>query len=196
LFKIWLFEIRAVELASGVIMDRRTLLTGMAFAAPAFATPSAAGAAAQDKPADNPEPEEIPLGRKIAELFATSLTTHDLRTFGSLFAENYINHQVSVAAPPPPDGRQGKQLTLALFAARLHGLPDLTVKIEALVATEDAAAASFVYEGTHAGVYLGFEPTGRRLRFTSCDIFAIRNGLIAEHWGMGDIAGVLAQLHG
>jgi predicted SnoaL-like aldol condensation-catalyzing enzyme len=32
------------------------------------------------------------------------------------------------------------------------------------------------------------------LRFTSCDIFRVRDGLIAEHWGVGDIAGTLAQL--
>ena len=43
--------------------------------------------------------------------------------------------------------------------------------------------------GTHGGTYFGIAPTGRPLRFTSCDIFLVRNGLIAEHWGMGDIAG-------
>jgi predicted SnoaL-like aldol condensation-catalyzing enzyme len=32
------------------------------------------------------------------------------------------------------------------------------------------------------------------LRFTSCDIFRVADGKIAEHWGMGDIAGTLAQL--
>jgi predicted SnoaL-like aldol condensation-catalyzing enzyme len=30
----------------------------------------------------------------------------------------------------------------------------------------------------------------------SCDIFRLADGKIAEHWGMGDIAGVLAQLRG
>ena len=59
---------------------------------------------------------------------------------------------------------------------------------------DDKVAASFVYSGTHGGTYFGIAPTGRPLRFTSCDIFLVRNGLIAEHWGMGDIAGVLAQL--
>jgi predicted ester cyclase len=38
------------------------------------------------------------------------------------------------------------------------------------------------------------QPTGKKLRFTSCDIFRVNNGLIVEHWGMGDIAGVMAQL--
>ena len=39
-------------------------------------------------------------------------------------------------------------------------------------------------------------PTGKKLRFTSCDIFRVAGGKIAEHWGMGDIAGVMAQLKG
>ena len=61
---------------------------------------------------------------------------------------------------------------------------------------DDLVAASFAYEGTHQGVYYGFEPTGKRLYFTSCDIFRVSDGQIAEHWGMGDIAGVVAQLKG
>ena len=31
---------------------------------------------------------------------------------------------------------------------------------------------------------------------TSCDIFRVAGGKIAKHWGMGDIAGVLAQIKG
>jgi predicted ester cyclase len=38
--------------------------------------------------------------------------------------------------------------------------------------------------------------TGKSLRFTSCDIFRVAGGKIVEHWGMGDIAGVLAQIKG
>jgi predicted ester cyclase len=56
--------------------------------------------------------------------------------------------------------------------------------------------ASFVYSGTHQGVLFGVPATGKSLRFTSCDIFRVADGKIAEHWGMGDIAGVLAQIKG
>jgi len=83
---------------------------------------------------------------------------------------------------------------VAVFTARLAGIPDLKVEIEATVASGNHAAASFVYSGTHSGPLSGVAPTGRALRFTSCDIFSIQDGLIVEHWGMGDIAGVLAQL--
>lgn len=132
--------------------------------------------------------------RSLAERFATTLSAHDIDGFAALFSDMYINHQVSAAAPPPPPGIRPKQGTVAFFKARLVGLPDLKVEIEAIVADKDQVAASFVYTGTHNGTYFGVAPTGRAVRFTSCDIFRVQDGLIAEHWGMGDIAGVLAQL--
>jgi steroid delta-isomerase-like uncharacterized protein len=133
---------------------------------------------------------------QLAEAFAATLSAHDMDGFAALFAEDYVNHQVSAAAPPPSPGTSPKQTTVGFFTARLKGLPDLKVSIEALVAADDKFAASFVYEGTQQGVLLGVAPTGKRMRFTSCDIFRIADGRIAEHWGMGDIAGQLAQMKG
>ena len=57
-----------------------------------------------------------------------------------------------------------------------------------MVADKDHVAASFIYPGTHKGTYFGIAPTGRSLRFTSCDIFRVQDERIVEHWGMGDIA--------
>jgi len=133
---------------------------------------------------------------QLAEAFATTLSAHDMDGFAALFADDYVNHQASAAAPSPPPGISPKQATVGFFTARLKGLPDLKVSIEAQVAAGDRFAASFVYEGTQQGALLGIAPTGKRLRFTSCDIFRVSDGKIAEHWGMGDIAGQLAQMKG
>ena len=132
--------------------------------------------------------------RRVAEQFATTLSAHDIAAFAALFAADYRQHQFSAAAAPPQPGMTAKQATVAFFTARLTGLPDLTVTIEAIVAADDMVAASFIYEGTHRGPYFGIAPTGRRLRFSSCDIFKVGGGSIVEHWGMGDLAGTLAQL--
>jgi steroid delta-isomerase-like uncharacterized protein len=159
-------------------MHRRTLIASLSGLAALSIAPSGARADAA----------EIPVR------FADALTAHDLDRFAALFSEDYVNHQLSAAAPPPPAGTPSKKTTLAFFAGRLAGLPDLKVSIETGLAAGDKVAASFVYEGTHQGVYFGVPPTGKKLRFTSCDIFRVEDGLIVEHWGMGDIAGVLAQL--
>ncbi len=132
--------------------------------------------------------------RSLAERFAATLSAHDIDGFAALFSDDYINHQASAAAPPPPANVTPKQGTVAFFKARLMGLPDLKVAIEAMVADKDHVAASFIYTGTHKGIYFGVAPTGRSLRFTSCDIFRVQDERIVEHWGMGDISGVLAQL--
>jgi len=119
--------------------------------------------------------------QSVAERFAATLSAHDLDAFPNLFADNYVNHQMSAAAPPPANVA-AKQATIAFFKARLTGLPDLKVAIEVMVADKDLVAASFVYTGTHQGVYFGVAPTGRSLRFTSCDILRVQDGRIAEHW--------------
>jgi steroid delta-isomerase-like uncharacterized protein len=160
-------------------MDRRLFITAAAIGGGTLAVP----ASAQEDAA-----------RSIVERFAATLSAHDIAGFAALFAEDYVNHQVSAAAPPPAAGKSEKQASVDFFAARLAGVPDLKVTIEASVIAGDKAAASFVYTGTHGGTYFGVAPTGRALRFSSCDIFRVQNGRIAEHWGMGDIAGVLAQL--
>ncbi len=130
----------------------------------------------------------------LPQRFAAALSAHDIKAFAALFSEDYVNHQFSAAAPAPAPGKSQKQATVDFFAGRIAGIPDLQVAVEAAVIAGDRAAASFVYTGTQDGPYLGVAPTHRRLRFTSCDIFSVKDGLISEHWGMGDIAGVLAQL--
>jgi predicted SnoaL-like aldol condensation-catalyzing enzyme len=162
-------------------MDRRTL---------AVASTVAFGSALM-RPA---RAQTVEGTRALAERFAATLTAHDMAGFAALFADDYRNHQVSAAAPAPPPGLTQKQATVNFFAARLAGIPDLKVAIEVVVPTVNKVAASFVYTGTHDGIYFGVAPTGKALRFTSCDIFAIHAGAFIEHWGMGDIAGTLTQL--
>jgi steroid delta-isomerase-like uncharacterized protein len=159
-------------------LRRRTLILG---AAALGATPLVGGTSAASV--------------SIVERFAETLTAHDLDAFAALFADGYVNHQLSAAAPPTA-GLPSKTATINFFAARLKGLPDLKVSIQASLADADKVAASFLYEGTQQGPLYGVAPTGKRLSFTSCDIFRLSDGKIAEHWGMGDIAGVLAQLKG
>jgi predicted ester cyclase len=160
-------------------MQRRILFTGLTGL---LATPLAATAA----PAGN-----------AAERFAAALNAHDIEAFAALFAEDYEQHQSSAAARPPPAGLSAKAATKAYFAARLAALPDLSVVADPVVAAGDWVAANFTYAGTHSGApYFGVPPSGRAIRFSSCDILFTRGGLIAAHWGAADIAGLLVQLKG
>jgi steroid delta-isomerase-like uncharacterized protein len=166
-------------------MDRRDIFTAGGLAAAALFISGGE--------TDRAEAADV-AGMDAIRQFAATLSAHNMDAFAALFADDYANHQTSAAAPPPQAGVTAKQGTVGFFAARLKGLPDLSVAVEASIASADMAAASFVYSGTHRGPYFGVAPTGRSLRFTSCDIFRLRDGKIVEHWGMGDIAGIVAQL--
>nr|WP_277397733.1 ester cyclase [Paraburkholderia sp. Ac-20347] len=132
----------------------------------------------------------------IPALFASILTAHDIDAFAALFSPDYMNHQFSAANARPPLGTKAKEVAIGLYRSRLVGMPDLKVTVEKSLLTIDSCAASFLYEGTHKALCMNVPPTGKRVRFSSCDIFRISNGLIVERWGMGEIAGLMAQLKG
>jgi SnoaL-like polyketide cyclase len=125
-------------------MDRRSLMTAAALAGTTFALPVVA--------------QDIGGPRSLVERFAATLTAHDIVAFAALFADDYVNHQVSAAVPPPAAGKAPKQTTVDFFAARLAGIPDLQVAPEVVVVSPDHVAASFVYTGTHGGPLLGIAP--------------------------------------
>jgi predicted ester cyclase len=167
---------------------RKLLLAGATAVAGAMASNATTSKALASKALAQNAASSLP------DRFAAALSARDIKGFADLFAEDYVNHQFSAAAPAPAAGKSQKQASVDFFAGRIAGMPDLQVAVETSVITGDRIAASFVYTGTHEGVYFGVAPTHRKLRFTSCDIFSVKDGLLREHWGMGDIAGILAQL--
>jgi len=68
-------------------MDRRLFIAVASTATFALAVP----AVAQESGA-----------KSLPEHFASTLSAHDISSFAALFADDYVNHQVSAAAPPPP----------------------------------------------------------------------------------------------
>ncbi len=166
-------------------MNRRSVLAAVA----------AGGTAALAATLPNDAEAKAAEGRKLLQEFAAALSAHDIDRFAALIADDYIQHQ-AVAGPAAPGGLSAKQGAVNYFAARLKALPDLKVTVEAIVANGDMAAGNFVSTGTHKAEYFGFPPTGKRVTFNATDIFRIRNGKLAEHWGAADLAGLMRQLKG
>lgn len=69
-------------------------------------------------------------------------------------------------------------------------------EIRDLVAEGDKVAARIGFSGVHdAGPFLDVPPTGRTLAWEGVGFFTMRDGRIADLWVMGDMRGLLAQLH-
>jgi steroid delta-isomerase-like uncharacterized protein len=79
----------------------------------------------------------------------------------------------------------------ALFRAVF---PDFQLAIEDMVAEGDRVALRFVGRGTHLGEAMGVAPSGKEVAVRGLDVFRIEDGKLAEHWGVGDMLGLLQQI--
>ena len=70
----------------------------------------------------------------------------------------------------------------ALTALR-RTYPDYTMRITRQFTDGEYVISEFVMRGTHGGLWLGIQPTGRVLEFNGVDIDRVRDGRIIEHGG-------------
>lgn len=79
-----------------------------------------------------------------------------------------------------------------LFSA----FPDIQVKIEDIFSGEDKVAVRVRVTGTHAGEFLGIQPTGKKIEYESNELYRIADGKIAEEWICSDMLTLMAQIGG
>jgi predicted ester cyclase len=133
--------------------------------------------------------EPAPANKALIErMHADLLGTRDPKLVGRYFAPGFRSHNLPPGLPAGVDGvRQ-------FFAAFAEALPDIEVKVNAILAEGDLVAVATTTSGTHRGPLLGVAPTGRRLQIDGTDIVRLEDGLIVEHWGLTDTVGVLQQV--
>jgi len=79
----------------------------------------------------------------------------------------------------------------------LHeAFPDLSVRIERIVAEGELVAVRGTWTGTHRGPFpmLNIAPTNRSLVLKGMVFWRIRDGRIAERWATLDLMGLQRQL--
>jgi steroid delta-isomerase-like uncharacterized protein len=101
---------------------------------------------------------------------------------------DFENH---TARPGAPEGAEGVRAGLVAFRA---GFPDHGAEVVHLVAEGDLVATYKTLTGTHTGPFMGIPPTGKRATIRVMDMVRYRDGRIAEHWSVVDIAGLREQL--
>ena len=79
-----------------------------------------------------------------------------------------------------------------LFSA----FPDIQVRIEDIFSGEDKVAVRARFTGTHAGEFLGIQPTGKKIEYESNELYRIADGKIAEEWICSDMLTLMAQIGG
>lgn len=105
-------------------------------------------------------------------------------------AEDVILHDQVRDGDLPP-GREGLRVAMERFRT---GMPDLTFRVEELVAEGDLVAIRWSSTGTHAGEFNGFPATGRVGTAEGIAIVRMQDGRIVEGWQETDRLGMAQQL--
>ena len=125
------------------------------------------------------------LAHQAVEVFGNG----ELAALPSIVAEDYLNHE---GFPGMSPGRRGLEEVVQMVR---QGFPDFRYTVERTVAEGDQVVVHVTATGTHTGVlFHTFEPTGRSATWSEMHWFRVQDGLLAEHWGCRDDAGMFRQL--
>lgn len=88
----------------------------------------------------------------------------------------------------------GLSETVAQMARRAAAFPDLTFRVEQMIAEGDWVAGLTRLRGTHLGTFAGFPATGKAIEYTAIVIDRLENGRIVEHHANPDFLAILTQI--
>ena len=127
--------------------------------------------------------------KQLARDYFTAFLAADEAWWARHVAPDFRRHDPGLpfAVVGPPGLRR-------LADALLPGIPDMSLPIEDVVAEDGKVLVRLRVVGTHGGELMGIPPSGRPIDIAVMDLFAIRDGMLVEHWALLDNLGLLRQL--
>lgn len=103
-------------------------------------------------------------------------------------------------APDHVEVHDNQRCALGITGAKEHVLgvrrtwPDLRLTIERQIADGEWVVSCVTMRGTHAGEWLGIQPTGKVVEVTAVNVDRVRGGCIVEHGGAANLLGPLLPI--
>jgi steroid delta-isomerase-like uncharacterized protein len=127
----------------------------------------------------------------LQRLYDEVMNAHDVDAADELIVPERPDHDATFPAEFTRDREGFKKLFRMLIAA----FPDLKFTTEFMVAEGDMVGAFSSVHGTHQGEFMGMPATGKSFTITNADYCRFTDdGLIAEHWGLVNMASMMQQL--
>jgi steroid delta-isomerase-like uncharacterized protein len=112
-----------------------------------------------------------------------------------LMADDFSEHAAAPFAATAPGKVHGPTAMRGTAEWLLGQFPDLSTRIESIVADEDMVAVRVRLTGTNSGKLNGFlPPSGKRFTSEHSHWFRIEDGKLAEHWATRDDLSSMLQL--
>jgi len=127
----------------------------------------------------------------LQRLYDEVMNGHDVEAADKLITPDRPDHDATF----PPEFTRDREGFKKLFRMLIGAFPDLRFSTEFMVAEGDMVGAFSSVQGTHRGEFMGIAPTGNSFTIRNADYCRFTDdGLIAEHWGLVDMASMMRQL--
>jgi len=94
---------------------------------------------------------------------------------------------------PGVTGTTAQQIRKAIATYHV-AFPDSKTTITAMAAEGDWVVQYGTSTATNSGSFMGMPASNKKVTFDIADAFRMKDGKIAEHWGMVDVAGMMQQM--
>ena len=126
--------------------------------------------------------------KSVLQRFYEELSSGNLDVIEELVADDFVEHEEFPGIEP---NKEGVKQFYAMFRS---AFPDLRMQSHEMLAEGDLVSARIIRTGTHQGEFIGISPRGSKIEVEAIDIFRIRDGELAEHWGVTDTITMMQQL--
>jgi steroid delta-isomerase-like uncharacterized protein len=127
----------------------------------------------------------------VRELIQKVLNEGDIGFAEKTLSEDYVERT------PMPGGTADKAGAIAMFNMMREMTPDMHIEVEDVIAAENKVAVRSTMTGTDTVGMMGTgaPATGKSFSMGAIDVFTFDDaGMNTEHYGVYDIAGMMAQL--
>lgn len=100
--------------------------------------------------------------------------------------EDFVEHE---ALPGMGTTREAPRQVLKMAQV---AIPDFSITAHEMLQDGDKVAMRAPFSGTHQGEFMGFPASGKRVDIAVIDIYQVRDDKIVAHWGLTNMADVMA----
>jgi predicted SnoaL-like aldol condensation-catalyzing enzyme len=123
----------------------------------------------------------------VREFYEEVFRKRNLNVVDRYMHDDYIQHN--------PDADQGMAGFIKFHVGFFSAIPDFCATINEIVADRDLVYVYNTITGTHTGEgFLGYPPTGNKVKFDTVDMFRLRDGKLCEHWDVADTRALFSQV--
>lgn len=91
------------------------------------------------------------------------------------FAADYFEHRIG--------GARTNEECIDIIKGAENIFPDLSIKIEDIIAENDLVAVRLTFNATHKDVFLGIKATDKNITWEAMEFFRIKDGKVTLTWG-------------